>query len=81
METAPVAPGVFAVSIMGKLLSTFGFLAGIAILAAAFLNPPSVGSLQAAEDSAGCRSMEVPVDEGYGISSVEVRRICGRLVR
>ncbi len=68
--------------LMTKLLSTFGFFAGVALLALAFLNPPSVGPSQAREDSASaCRTVEVPLDEGYGITKVESREVCGALVR
>jgi hypothetical protein len=63
---------------MTKVLSTFGFCAGICLLTLAFLNPPAVGSLQAREKMAStCRMVEVPVDEGYGITQTETREVCG----
>ncbi len=66
------------VDIMVKVLSTFGFLAGIGLLALAFLNAPSMRLSQAQEGVSGCRKIDVPTDEGYGISRLETRLICGR---
>jgi hypothetical protein len=62
---------------MIRMLSAFGFFAGIALLLLAFFNPQTVGSLAASEDSSGCRTVQVPLDEGYGISRVESREVCG----
>ena len=71
-----------SVKIMTKLLSTFGFFAGVALLALALLNPPSIGASQAREEtSTACRTVQVPLDEGYGISQVESREICGSTQR
>ncbi len=63
---------------MIKLLSTIGALAGIAFLAFAFLDPPSMGASQAREGAAGCRNVDVRLDEGYGVSQIETRVVCGR---
>ncbi len=64
---------------MIRMLSTLGFFAGIALLLLAFFNPQTVGSLAAREDSAGCRTVQVPLDEGYGVSRVESREVCGAI--
>ena len=64
---------------MIRMLSTLGFFAGIALLLLAFFNPQTVGSLAAREDATGCRTVQVPLDEGYGISRVESREVCGAL--
>jgi hypothetical protein len=67
---------------MAKLLSTFGFFIGLGLLAVAFLNPPSVGALQAREEIAlACRTVDVPVDEGYGITEVVSQQVCGAAAR
>ena len=64
---------------MTKLLSTLGFLGGIALMATLYLNVPSAGPVEAREDNAGaCRMVEVALDEGYGITRTEMRRVCGR---
>ena len=67
---------------MIKVLSTFGFFAGIGLLAIALVNPASLGSLQAREQNdqpaANCRIAQVAVDEGYGITAMEARQVCGR---
>jgi len=64
---------------MVRLLSTLGFFAGFGLLGLALLNPPSMGSLQAREQSAmDCRMTDVPVDEGYGVTATETRLVCSR---
>ncbi len=66
---------------MVRLLSTFGFFAGIGLLALAILNPPSLGPLEAREQivaDTGCRTVQVALDEGYGVTAMEPRQVCGR---
>ena len=35
------------------------------------------GRVQASEETANCRTIQVPVDNGYGVSAMQTRRVCG----
>lgn len=63
---------------MYKVLSILGFLAGFGLLAAFFFNPGAVDSSQARESMNGCRTVEVAVDEGYGVSATAPRLVCAQ---
>ncbi len=65
-------------TIMTRILSAFGFFAGMALLAIFFFYPPAVGQPVAREAATtACHNEEVAADEGYGISLKEVRLVCG----
>ena len=54
-------------------------LAGTAgLMAALYLNIPSAGPVEAREEKAGCRMVEVAVDEGYGVTLTMAREVCAR---
>lgn len=63
---------------MIRFLTLLGFLGAAGLLTLASLYPLSMGASQARESAARCQNIEVPVDEGYGISQVETRRVCER---
>jgi hypothetical protein len=64
------------VSVTTKVLSTLGFCALMIVI---YLNAPSASSVEAHEDGvSSCRSIEVAIDEGYGVSQTEVRSVCGQ---
>jgi hypothetical protein len=50
-------------------------LAAILALGAFALIGPQSARVEARED---CASREVPLDEGYGVSRIEVREVCTR---
>ena len=63
---------------MTKFLSVLGFVGGIALLGTLYLNAPSAGPVEARETTEPtCRLVEVALDEGYGVTRTELRRICG----
>ena len=64
---------------MTKLLSTLGFF-GCALMLVVYLNAPAAGPVEAREEApaAACQTVEVAIDEGYGISQTEKRTICSR---
>ncbi len=66
-----------AATMMKKMLSTFGFCAGVALLTLMVLNIPTVAPSNASETAgSACRMVEMPIDEGYGVSPVELRQVC-----
>ena len=62
---------------MTKLLSTLGFF-GCALMLVVYLNAPAAGPVEAREEvsPSACRTVEVAIDEGYGISQTESRTVC-----
>jgi hypothetical protein len=62
---------------MTKFLSTLVIFGG-ALMVALYLNAQGVGRVEAREEPAQtvCRNVEVPLDEGYGISRMELRSVC-----
>lgn len=62
---------------MKRLVRTLSFLAlGLILGAGAFaVAGPGAGRVEARED---CTSREVPLDEGYGVTRIEVRNVCTR---
>ena len=60
---------------MTKFVSALGFCLGLVLLAAAYFNAPVASPVEARE-SAGCRVIEVALDEGYGVSRTQLRRVC-----
>ena len=61
---------------MIKFFSTLSFCAGLLFLALAYFNAPGASPVEAAEGASACRVMEVALDEGYGVSRTELRKIC-----
>lgn len=46
--------------------------------AAVLLTAPGATQVEAREEAAGdCRMVPVPLDEGYSISRIEMRQVCG----
>jgi hypothetical protein len=60
---------------MTKVLSTLGVF-GCVLMLVVYLNAPSARSVEAREDGVSCRTVIVPVDEGYGVSQTETRKVC-----
>lgn len=61
---------------MTKIFSAVGFCAGLLILGLAYFNAPGAGPVEARERGRVCGVIEVAVDAGYGISQVELRKVC-----
>jgi hypothetical protein len=64
---------------MTKTISVFGVLAGLVLLAALYFNAPGAGRVEAREDASpapDCTTVEVPLDEGYGVSRTLTRSAC-----
>jgi hypothetical protein len=63
---------------MTRLLSAFVFLASAAVGGWLLIATPSANPIDVKTASAGeCRTIEVALDEGYSVSRVETRTICG----
>ena len=62
---------------MTKFVSALSFFAGLMIIGLAYFNAPGAGPV-AAREGASCRTVEVALDEGYGLSRTELRQVCGR---
>lgn len=60
---------------MTKIASALGFCLGLVLLVAVYFNAPGAGPVEARE-GASCRMIEVALDEGYGVSRTELRRVC-----
>jgi hypothetical protein len=58
--------------------SILGFVLGIALIGLALMSVPSIVGVRASEETASCPMVEVSLDQGYGVSSVELRPVCGR---
>jgi hypothetical protein len=63
---------------MTKVLSTLGFF-GCVLMLVIYLNAPSASSVEAREDGVSCHTVEVAIDEGYGVSQTETRKVCDGL--
>jgi len=66
---------------MARLISILGLFVGCAILAIAMAGSPRSSEIEAHENGASmrtenCRMEEVLLDEGYGVSRKELRRVC-----
>ncbi|MGP0059189.1 MAG: hypothetical protein ACLPID_07890 [Beijerinckiaceae bacterium] len=66
---------------MVRLVSILGLFVGCAIVAIAMAGTPRSGDVEAHENDTSartenCRVEEIPLDEGYGVSRKELRRIC-----
>ncbi len=66
---------------MARTVSILGLFVGGAIVAIAMAGTPRSGDVEARENGTtarmeNCRVEEVPLDEGYGVSRKEQRRIC-----
>lgn len=61
---------------MLKKISLFVATLGV-FLAAGFMLSASETGLKAQEDARGCAPRAVALDEGYGVTRVEVRPACG----
>ena len=63
---------------MKKIIPTFGALVVIVVVALALLTPPSAAPSQASEETAAvvCRTVETPLDEGYGVTSMVKHEVC-----
>jgi hypothetical protein len=64
-----------------RIVSIFGLFVGCAVLAIAMAGTPRTFKVDTPEKDASvrpeiCRMEEVQLDEGYGISRKEERRIC-----
>jgi hypothetical protein len=63
---------------MKTLVSMLGLAGTAALMAALYLNIPSAGPVEAREEKAGCRMVEVAVDEGYGVTLTMAREVCAK---
>ena len=61
---------------MTKFVSTIGFCTGLLILGLAYFTAPGASSVEAREGAAACHVQEVALDEGYGVSRTELRKVC-----
>jgi hypothetical protein len=64
---------------LNKTLVLFAMAIVLMICAAVIATMPSSGTVEAHESTfktPPCRTEEVPLDEGYGVSRVVVRRVC-----
>ncbi len=66
---------------VARLVSILGLFVGCAIVAIAMAGAPRSGDVEAHENDTSaraenCRVEEVPLDEGYGVSRKELRRVC-----
>jgi hypothetical protein len=56
-----------------------GFVLGITLIGLALMSVPGIVGVRASEETtASCPMAEVSLDQGYGVSGVELRRVCGR---
>ena len=62
---------------MIKHIKTIGLGAGLLILGFIYFNAPGAGTVAAHEGVSICEIKEIALDEGYGVSRVEVRKVCG----
>lgn len=65
---------VFSVKLLVRTIS-FLVLAIVLGAGAFFIASPSSGQAEARDN---CVSREVPLDEGYGVTRVELREVCDR---
>ena len=63
---------------MKTLFSMLGLAGTAALMAALYLNAPSLGPVEAREQTGGCRMVEVAVDEGYGVTLTMLRQVCAK---
>jgi hypothetical protein len=66
---------------MARLVSVLGLCVGCAILAIALAGTPRSNEIETHETDTSirtenCRMEEVLLDEGYGVSRKELRRVC-----
>lgn len=66
---------------MARLVSILGLFIGCAIVAIAMAGSPPSGDVEARESDVSvqdknCHMEEVLLDEGYGVSRKEQRRVC-----
>jgi hypothetical protein len=66
---------------MARLVSILGLFIGCAIVAIAMAGSPTSGDVEARESDASirgknCHMEDVLLDEGYGVSRKEHRRVC-----
>lgn len=63
---------------LNKTIVLFGLVLSVLILTAVFATKPQAGRLEARERTvqAVCRTEQVALDQGYGVSRVVERRIC-----
>jgi hypothetical protein len=65
---------------MNKTLSIVGFVVSLGALFATYSVAPEAGEKSLHVDAAldkGCVSREFALDEGYGVSRIETRLVCG----
>ena len=62
---------------MNKLLSALALTGLVAIGTGIYVNAATVSVNE--ETSRACEQREVVVDEGYGITTTELREICGKV--
>jgi hypothetical protein len=63
---------------MSAFKSIFGFVLGVILIGVALASVPGIVGVSAGEDAVtgSCAVTEVALDQGYGISPVELRRVC-----
>jgi hypothetical protein len=61
---------------MAKLIFGLGFATSLAILAVATVGPPTSASASHETAQTGCSVETLPLDEGYGVSRMGLRRNC-----
>jgi hypothetical protein len=63
---------------MRPFKSIFGFVIGVILIGVALASIPGIVGVSAGEDavSGACPVTEVALDQGYGVSKVELRHVC-----
>jgi hypothetical protein len=63
---------------LNKTLVLFCLVAGALVITAVFATMPQAGRLEARERtvSSPCRTEQISLDKGYGVSRVVERRVC-----
>ena len=62
---------------MSKLLSALALTGLVAIGTGIYVNAATVPVVD--ETTRACETREVVVDEGYGVTTTEMREVCGKL--
>jgi hypothetical protein len=61
---------------MVRLMTFSGLVAAMALAAVLLAASSQSGKVQAAEDNGNCRTIQVAVDDGYGVSGTVSRKVC-----
>ena len=61
---------------MIRMLSSLTLILCLGLAAIAYFRISGSGSVEAREGSDSCHAQSVPLDQGYGVSQTELRRVC-----